>query len=137
MMAFRYRTTDVQLTPSEGGKRNGVHLKALLDLIGRRPASKKRKRIPEKGQNLHVTLHNITTIWIRTHPHLGVFEMKFYPFFLGSVFHFCQGLGFWNRFSCGQTIGSPHYKDDSEFTQSHPTTKPNPLTLVSIKYPKN
>ena len=39
MMAFRYRTTDVQLTPSEGGKRNGVHLKALLDLIGRGPAS--------------------------------------------------------------------------------------------------
>ena len=75
------------------------------------------------GQNLHVTLHNITTIWIRTDPHLGVFEMKFYPFFLGSNFHFCQGLGFWNRFSCGQTIGSPHYKDDSEFTQSHPTTK--------------
>ena len=67
------------------------------------------KKIPEVGQNLHVTLHNITTICIRTHPHLGVFEMKFYPFFLGSNFHFFQGLGFWNRFSFGQTIGSPQY----------------------------
>jgi hypothetical protein len=78
----------IETTPSEGGKRNGVHLKALLDLIGRGPASKKSKKIPEMGQNLHVTLHNITTIWILTDPHLGVFEMKFYPFFLGSNFHF-------------------------------------------------
>ena len=33
-----------ETAPSEGGKRNGVHLKALLDLIGRRPASKKAKQ---------------------------------------------------------------------------------------------
>jgi hypothetical protein len=29
-----------------------------------------------------------------------------------------------NRFSIGRTKGSLHYKDDSEFTQSHPRAKP-------------